>query len=260
MTYCPGEKNVKAHRPWSHIRVDFLSVLPVSDNHTCLFVIIDRFSKSCKLIPFKGLPTALEATEALSQHVFSHFGPRKLSQTEVLSSSPKSGTPFSSSLESPSAYHPDITRKATARLRGRFRRSGGTCSHTVTGTRTAGVSSSPEQSTPRIPFGSPPQALLHSSVCLITSHPYSPGPATHRRFHLAMTGSTRVRGYGTQLTYIYSRQCEDIKPKLMLAYPRNLPTYLARKYGSPQRHPSLSVLPEAESPQYRSLHGAEAAE
>ncbi|KAI2645361.1 Transposon Ty3-G Gag-Pol polyprotein [Labeo rohita] len=35
---------------------------------------VDRFSKSCKFIPLKGLPTALGTAEHLFQHVFSHFG------------------------------------------------------------------------------------------------------------------------------------------------------------------------------------------
>ncbi|KAK3540927.1 hypothetical protein QTP86_005816 [Hemibagrus guttatus] len=34
----------------------------------------DRFSKACKLIPLKGLPTALEMAEALFSNVFRHFG------------------------------------------------------------------------------------------------------------------------------------------------------------------------------------------
>ncbi|KAK3531960.1 hypothetical protein QTP86_002242 [Hemibagrus guttatus] len=34
----------------------------------------DHFSKACKLIPLKGLPTALETAEALFSNVFRHFG------------------------------------------------------------------------------------------------------------------------------------------------------------------------------------------
>ncbi len=48
--------------------------LPFTDNYTCVFVIVDRFSKACKLIPLKGLPTAFEAAESLFQKVFHHFG------------------------------------------------------------------------------------------------------------------------------------------------------------------------------------------
>ncbi len=61
-------------RPWSHIGIDFATDLPPSNGFTTIFVIVDRFSKACKLIPLRGLPTALEAAEALFQHVFRNFG------------------------------------------------------------------------------------------------------------------------------------------------------------------------------------------
>ncbi|KAK3514894.1 hypothetical protein QTP70_033824 [Hemibagrus guttatus] len=35
---------------------------------------VDRFSKACKLVPLKGLPTALETAEALFNNIFRHFG------------------------------------------------------------------------------------------------------------------------------------------------------------------------------------------
>ncbi|KAK3544051.1 hypothetical protein QTP86_000262 [Hemibagrus guttatus] len=61
------------HRPWSHLGIDFATDLPVSNGFTTILVTVDRFSKACKLIPLKGLPTALE-TEALFSNVFRHFG------------------------------------------------------------------------------------------------------------------------------------------------------------------------------------------
>ncbi len=61
-------------RPWSHIGIDFATDLPPSSGFTTIFVIVDRFSKACKLIPLRGLPTALEAAEALFQHVFQNVG------------------------------------------------------------------------------------------------------------------------------------------------------------------------------------------
>ncbi|KAL0153965.1 hypothetical protein M9458_050722 [Cirrhinus mrigala] len=61
-------------RPWTHIGVDFPTDLPPSNGYTTILVVVDRFSKACKLIPLKGLPTALETTEALFQHVFRNFG------------------------------------------------------------------------------------------------------------------------------------------------------------------------------------------
>ncbi|KAK3564885.1 hypothetical protein QTP86_030827 [Hemibagrus guttatus] len=60
--------------PWSHLGIDFATDLPVSNGFTTILVTIDRFSKACKLIPLKGLPTALETAEALFSKVFRHFG------------------------------------------------------------------------------------------------------------------------------------------------------------------------------------------
>ncbi|KAL0177237.1 hypothetical protein M9458_026131, partial [Cirrhinus mrigala] len=51
--------------PWSHLGIDFV---------TRVLVIVDRFSKACKFLPLKGLPTALETAEHLFQQVFRHFG------------------------------------------------------------------------------------------------------------------------------------------------------------------------------------------
>ncbi|KAK3509093.1 hypothetical protein QTP70_020297 [Hemibagrus guttatus] len=61
-------------RPWSHLGIDFAMDLPVSNGFTTILITVDRFSKACKLIPLKGLPTALETVEALFSNVFRHFG------------------------------------------------------------------------------------------------------------------------------------------------------------------------------------------
>ncbi len=58
------------NRPWSHLGVDFITDLPASDGNTCILVIIDRFSKFCRLIPLTGLPTALQTAELLFNRVF----------------------------------------------------------------------------------------------------------------------------------------------------------------------------------------------
>ncbi len=60
-------------RPWSHVRVDFVKDLPNSEGYTCIIFAVDQFSKACRLIPLKGLPTALETAESLFQHVFRYF-------------------------------------------------------------------------------------------------------------------------------------------------------------------------------------------
>jgi hypothetical protein len=61
-------------RPWSHLSVDFLTDLPPSQGNTTVLVIVDRFSKSCRLPPLPGIPTALQTAEALFTHVFRHYG------------------------------------------------------------------------------------------------------------------------------------------------------------------------------------------
>ncbi|KAK3526593.1 hypothetical protein QTP70_030729 [Hemibagrus guttatus] len=58
------------NHPWSHLGVDFITDLPVSNGCTCVLVVVDRFSKSCRLIPLPGLPTAMD-TVAL---VFRYYG------------------------------------------------------------------------------------------------------------------------------------------------------------------------------------------
>ncbi len=62
------------NRPWSHLGVDFITDLPASDGNTCILVVIDRFSKSCRLLPLKGLPTAMETAEVMFNHVFRYYG------------------------------------------------------------------------------------------------------------------------------------------------------------------------------------------
>ncbi len=61
-------------RPWSHLGIDFVMDIPVSEGNTCILVAVDRFSKACKLIPLRGLPTALETAEHLFHQVFRNFG------------------------------------------------------------------------------------------------------------------------------------------------------------------------------------------
>ncbi|KAI2642436.1 Transposon Tf2-8 polyprotein [Labeo rohita] len=61
-------------RPWSHLGVDFITDLSESEGNTCVLVVVDRFSKACKLIPLRGLPTAMETAEHLFHQVFRHYG------------------------------------------------------------------------------------------------------------------------------------------------------------------------------------------
>lgn len=61
------------HRPWSRLGVDFITDLAPSDENTCVLVKIDRFSKACRLVSLKGLPTTMETTELMFNHVFHNF-------------------------------------------------------------------------------------------------------------------------------------------------------------------------------------------
>ncbi|KAL0177254.1 hypothetical protein M9458_026148, partial [Cirrhinus mrigala] len=61
-------------RPWSHIAIDFVTDLPNSQGKTTILTVVDRFSKSCRLIPLPKLPTALETAETLCNFVFRFYG------------------------------------------------------------------------------------------------------------------------------------------------------------------------------------------
>ncbi|KAK3527060.1 hypothetical protein QTP86_008644 [Hemibagrus guttatus] len=61
-------------RPWSHLSVDFLTDLLDSGGFMVVMVVVDRFSKGCKLIPLNGLPMAMQSAEAMFNHMFRNFG------------------------------------------------------------------------------------------------------------------------------------------------------------------------------------------
>uniref|UniRef100_A0A3B3XMZ2 Gypsy retrotransposon integrase-like protein 1 n=1 Tax=Poecilia mexicana TaxID=48701 RepID=A0A3B3XMZ2_9TELE len=60
--------------PWSHIAIDFVTGLPPSKGMTTIFTVIDRFSKSCHLIPLRKLPTSTQTAQLLIKHVFKLHG------------------------------------------------------------------------------------------------------------------------------------------------------------------------------------------
>ncbi|KAK3574550.1 hypothetical protein QTP86_009550 [Hemibagrus guttatus] len=59
--------------PQSHLSVDFLTDLPDSGGFTAIMVVVDHFSKGCKLVPLKGLPTAMQTADAMFCHMFRNF-------------------------------------------------------------------------------------------------------------------------------------------------------------------------------------------
>ncbi|KAK3574442.1 hypothetical protein QTP86_006611 [Hemibagrus guttatus] len=53
---------------WSHMAVDYS--LPSSEGYNTILLVIDRFSKACRLVPLKGLPTAMETAMTLFHRMF----------------------------------------------------------------------------------------------------------------------------------------------------------------------------------------------
>lgn len=62
------------HRPWSHLSLDFITGLPLSQGNTVILVVVDRFSKAARFIPLPKLPSAKETAELIISHVFRVFG------------------------------------------------------------------------------------------------------------------------------------------------------------------------------------------
>jgi hypothetical protein len=61
--------------PWESISMDFVGVLPMTKGgHDYLYVVVDRFSKMCILIPCKKQITAEKIANLFFQHVWVHFG------------------------------------------------------------------------------------------------------------------------------------------------------------------------------------------
>ena len=54
--------------------MDFVTGLPVSEGNSVILVIVDRFSKACRLISLPKLPSALETAKHVFLHVFRVFG------------------------------------------------------------------------------------------------------------------------------------------------------------------------------------------
>lgn len=61
-------------RPWFHLAVDSIMDLPVSQGYMAIMVVVDRFSKEYRLIPFYSLSSALQVVESLFHHVFCCYG------------------------------------------------------------------------------------------------------------------------------------------------------------------------------------------
>ena len=61
-------------RPWSHISLDFVTGLPLSEGNTTILTIVDRFSKMVHFVPLPKLPSAKELAEIMLSNVFRLHG------------------------------------------------------------------------------------------------------------------------------------------------------------------------------------------
>ncbi|KAK7916542.1 hypothetical protein WMY93_012303 [Mugilogobius chulae] len=61
-------------RPWSHIAVDFVTGLPISEGNNTILTIVDRFSKAVHYVPLPKLPSSSDTAKLLVQHVFRLHG------------------------------------------------------------------------------------------------------------------------------------------------------------------------------------------
>lgn len=65
-----------ASMPQSHIAIDFVTDLPLSNNFTTILTVIDRFSKACRLIPLSKLPTTMQTGYFGFTEIVSDRGPQ----------------------------------------------------------------------------------------------------------------------------------------------------------------------------------------
>jgi hypothetical protein len=66
--------SVPSH-PWESVSMDFVRGLPMSKgSHEYLYVVVDRFSKMCILMPCKKNIIDEKTTNLLFQYVWVHFG------------------------------------------------------------------------------------------------------------------------------------------------------------------------------------------
>ena len=62
-------------QPWESVSMDFVGGLPLSrSSHDYLYVVVDRFSKMCILMPCKKKVIAEQTTQLFFNNVWVHFG------------------------------------------------------------------------------------------------------------------------------------------------------------------------------------------
>ena len=85
-------------RPWESIYMDFVGGIPMSrKGHDYLYVVVDRFSKMCILMPCNKQITAEQIAHLFFQNVWVHLGyPGLLYLIGIPSSWENSGQPYGS--------------------------------------------------------------------------------------------------------------------------------------------------------------------
>ena len=61
-------------RPWTSLSMDFITDLPSSNGYTCIFVVLDRFTKMGHFIPFPNVPSSEDTAKAFMTHIFRLHG------------------------------------------------------------------------------------------------------------------------------------------------------------------------------------------
>ncbi len=99
LRHLPSGKLLPLHvpnRPWSHLGVDFIIDLSASDGITCVLVVIDQFSKSCRLLPSRVYPHPWRwLCLCLIRSSVIKGSLKRLSLIRGLNLSPRYGRPFS---------------------------------------------------------------------------------------------------------------------------------------------------------------------
>ncbi len=164
----------RPQRPLSHIAIDFITDLPLSRGHTTILTVIDRFSKACRLIPLPKLPTALETTGSLCDHVFRFYG---LAEDIVSNRGPQFTSRVWSAFRLKLNINVSLTSGYHPQANGQVERLNQERTHflIVIGIRPTGVAISFGPNMLRIPSVNQPQVSLLSNVYWVSNLPYSPG-------------------------------------------------------------------------------------
>ncbi len=204
--------------------------------NTCVLVVTDWFFKSCRLLPLKGLPTAMETAMLLFNKIFRYYGiPEDIVSDRGPQFISKVWKVFFSLLgvtaRLSSGYHPQSNGQTERKIQeaGCFLRT--FChGHQNPWIHFLGWAEYAQNSLRQPSTGFTPFQCVYS----ITSLLYSPGPENHPMFHPSTTGSERARESGTLLTINYSGQCTGARWQQTFKDPKLLINNLDRMSGCQQ--------------------------